>query len=287
MDFICGNVRVQFLGKNILRLEEKKNGRFCDEDTFLIPNRGEFPRDEVVYTEEENVLCFGDYELYLAPDGKSLAGHALRRTATRLHLPPVEKYGEPAGRLLGPRRCLHSRDTPRVFVPEGGYSADRRGEYIIEENVKDIYLLLCGTDAHFLRELYVSLTGRCELVRLSTLGSWNSKYYNYTEETAKGVIRGYEVHRVPLDNLVIDTGWRDSANGWGYDINTSLFPDMKRFLDFAHSHGIEVMFNDHPEPKDGAYIFDEKKSPIAKRAFRGCFPSAWIPGGTTATGEPR
>ncbi len=269
MDFICGNVRVQFLGKNILRLEEKKNGRFCDEDTFLIPNRGEFPRDEAVYTEEENVLCFGDYELYLAPDGKSLAGTRLEKNGRRVYTyRPLKNTGNLPSLARTPEVFALS-DTPHVFVPKGGYSADRRGEYIIEENVKDIYLLLCGTDAHFLRELYVSLTGRCELVRLSTLGSWNSKYYNYTEETAKGVILDYEAHRVPLDNLVIDTGWRDSANGWGYDINTSLFPDMKRFLDFAHSHGIEVMFNDHPEPKDGAYIFDEKEIAYREKSLQG------------------
>ena len=30
---------------------------------------------------------------------------------------------------------------------------------------------------------------------------------------------------------------------------------MKRFLDFAHAHGVEVMFNDHPEPVDGKQVF--------------------------------
>ena len=90
---------------------------------------------------------------------------------------------------------------------------------------------------------------------MSTLGGWNSKYYAYTEEEAKQFILTYEKHDVPLDVMVIDTDWRSCENGWGYDINTKLFPDMKRFLNFAHEHGVEVMFNDHPEPVNGAQVF--------------------------------
>ena len=114
-------------------------------------------------------------------------------------------------------------DTPRITVPEGGYSSERKGEYTVEENVEDIYLLLCEKDAKLLRKLYVELTGKPELVRLSTLGGWNSKYYAYTEEEAKQLILDYEKHDVPLDVMVIDTDWRSCENGWGYDINTKLF----------------------------------------------------------------
>ena len=90
-------------------------------------------------------------------------------------------------------------------------------------------MLLCGKDAKKLRRLYVELTGRNELVRLSTLGGWNSKYYAYTEETAKQLILDYEKYDVPLDVMVIDTDWRSCEGGWGYDINTALFPDLNCF----------------------------------------------------------
>lgn len=30
---------------------------------------------------------------------------------------------------------------------------------------------------------------------------------------------------------------------------------MKRFMDFAHGHGVEIMFNDHPEPVNGTQVF--------------------------------
>ena len=251
---IFGNIRVQLLSENIVRVEYGKNGKFCDENTFFIPNRTDFTGG-VAYTQEEGVVCFGDYELYLPENATSLKGvwlekngksiYTYKKLANSGELPALDKTPE----------AFALSDTPRIIVPEGGYSKQRKGEYVVEENVEDIYLLLCGGDAKKLRRLYVELTGRNELVRLSTLGGWNSKYYAYTEEEAKQLILDYEAHNVPLDVMVIDTDWRSCEHGWGYDINTKLFPDMKRFLDFAHEHGVEVMFNDHPEPVKGTQVF--------------------------------
>lgn len=257
--FIYNNIRIQFLDKDIVRIECSNNGKFCDENTFLVANKTNYAATQVAYTQEEGVICFGEYELYIPVNGKSLSGirlekngkkvYAYKKLANSGELPPLDKTPE----------VFALSDTPRIIVPDGGYSENRNGNYVITENVLDVYLLLCQKDAKKLRRLYLELTGRSELVRLSTLGSWNSKYYAYTEEEAKQVILDYEAHDVPLDNIVIDTDWRSCENGWGYDINTKLFPDMKKFLDFAHSHGVEVMFNDHPEPVDGAHVFEPKE----------------------------
>ena len=250
-----GYVRVQLLNENIVRLEAKRDGKFFDDDSFFIPDKGQYRDSSVLYTREDGVICFGEYELYISENAKSLAGIKLEKNGKRVYtykktvntgeLPPLNKTPE----------VYAVSDNPRITVPEGGYSADRKGEYASEDGAEDVYLLLCGKDPKKLRKLYVELTGRPELVRLSTLGGWNSKYYAYTEEEAKQLILDYEKHNVPLDVMVIDTDWRSCENGWGYDINTKLFPDMKRFLDFAHEHGVEVMFNDHPEPVSGAQVF--------------------------------
>ena len=59
----------------------------------------------------------------------------------------------------------------------------------------------------------------------------------YTEEEARQLILDYENYNVPQDNIVIDTDWRAASDrGIGYDVDTKLFPDMKRFMDFAHAH---------------------------------------------------
>ena len=255
---ISGNVRVQLLSKDIVRIEYGEKERFCDENTFFIPNKSSYDK-KVAYAQKNGAIVFGEYELCVPENAKSLAGVCLYKNGKKVYtykklansgeLPPLNKTPE----------VFAISDTPRITVPEGGYSVNRKGEYKTEENVRDVYLLLCKKDAKLLRKLYVELTGKPELVRLSTLGGWNSKYYAYTEDEAKQLILDYEKYDVPLDVMVIDTDWRSCENGWGYDINEKLFPDMKRFLDFAHAHGVEVMFNDHPEPVDGAHVFEERE----------------------------
>ena len=66
------------------------------------------------------------------------------------------------------------------------------------------------------------------------------------------MILDHKEHNIPLDNMVIDTDWRKANDiGIGYDIATDLFPNMKRFFSFAHKNDVEIMFNDHPEPRSG------------------------------------
>lgn len=252
---IIDNIRVQILSDDIVRIEYGKKGKFEDRDTFFIPNRSKYSDTHIAYTVEENVVCFGEYELYVPENATSLKGVRLEKNGKRVYTYNKSKNSGELPKLNETPDVFAVFDTPRIIVPEGGYSVHRNGEYTVEDGAQDIYLLLCGKDAKKLRRLYVELTGRCELVRLSTLGGWNSKYYAYTEDEAKQLILDYEKHDVPLDVMVIDTDWRSCENGWGYDINTALFPDMKRFLDFAHSRGVEVMFNDHPEPVNGSPVF--------------------------------
>ncbi len=259
-----GSVRIQLLSEEIARIEYARKGKFCDDNTFFIPSRDKFG-EETQFKQYGNYIVFGDYSLSVPEGGRGLSGITLTKNGSNVYrykrllnsgeLPALDKTPE----------VFALSDNPRIIVPEGGYSKDRKGQYKVEENVQDIYLLLCKKDAKKLRKLYVGLTGRNELVRLSTLGGWNSKYYAYTEDEAKQLISDYEKHNVPLDVMVIDTDWRSCEHGWGYDINKKLFPDMKRFLSFAHAHGVEIIFNDHPEPVDGLHVFKSKEIAYRER----------------------
>lgn len=265
---ILNKIRVQLLSDDVVRVELAKGGAFCDDNTFFIPEREQYAENRVAHTLRDGVVYFGAYALYLPQGGATLSGLRLEKNGKRVYtykklantgeLPPLDKTPE----------VFAVSDTPRILIPRGGYSKDRAGQYRVTENVRDVYLLLAGGDAAKLRRLYVALTGRPELVRLSTLGGWNSKYYPYTEEEAKQLILDYEAHGVPLDNIVIDTDWRSCEHGWGYDINTKLFPNMKRFLDFAHAHGVDVMFNDHPEPVDDLHVFRSKEIAYRERSLQ-------------------
>lgn len=251
-----GKIRVQILSKEIVRVEYSPKQEFCDEPTFFIPERN-FPGYpcEAEESKQSFRIRFGAYRLQIMKKSRGFGGLKLYRSGRCVYryrhlvnsgeLPDLGKTPE----------VFALRDAPRIRLPEGGYDCPQgdQSPYRIEERAHDLYLLLCRRDAKRLRRLYVELTGRNELVRLSVFGSWNSKYYVYDDASARGLILDYQAHDVPLDHMVIDTDWRAAAErGIGYDVNTKLFPDMRGFMEFAHSQGVELMFNDHPEPVEGA-----------------------------------
>lgn len=260
--YIYGDIRIQFFSEEIIRIEQSKDGRFCDENTFFVPNKSNYLHTKVGFTVDETGITFGKYRIRFPKNRRTLLGLSIEKEGKTVY-----RYKKLAntGELPPPAKtpCVFAlSDSPRIVVPDNGYSYCgniNSSGYVIDECVRDVYLFLCEKDAKKLRKLFVGLTGQNELVRLSVLGGWNSRYYAYTEETAGQLIEKYERHDIPLDVMVIDTDWRECKNGWGYDVNRKLFPDMERFLDYAHSHGVEIMFNDHPEPVDGASVFEPRE----------------------------
>ena len=262
---VVGNIRVQLLDKNTIRFEEKTESGFLDDNTFLVPNRDEY--EGVIYSEYEDkdykyiemngitiAIPFeteGFEGVYIEKDGKIIYEAEMIRNTGDLPTPSQTPDVFPVG------------DAPRIIVPETGYSYEsyenspREYEnfsgYKIQAKVNDLYVLLPFGDARTLRQAYVNLTGKSEMVRLKNLGSWDSKYFAYSDKTAQEEIDNYKKYDLPLDNLVIDTDWRKSSgSGIGYEIDTRLFPDMEGFLSSVHDQNIEVMFNDHPEPAFGS-----------------------------------
>lgn len=253
-----GSIRIQKLDECILRIEYSKYGEFCDENTFLVAGKSSFTEEyNLNYKEDEYnyLLDFKDYEIRVDKNLKQLTGIAVyknnklvykyKKIANSGELPSIEKTP-----LIFPLI-----DKPQIIVPECGYSYlnKKNNGFKVNKNASDLYLFFVEGDYKLLRKEYVKLTGRPDMVRLKTLGSWNSKYYPYRQDEAEQVIRDYENHNMPLDNIVIDTDWRKASDrGIGYDIDENLFPDMKGFFNFAHDNKVEVMLNDHPEPQDGA-----------------------------------
>jgi alpha-glucosidase (family GH31 glycosyl hydrolase) len=264
--YVCGNIRIQMFNSDVIRIEYGPNGTFCDENTFFIPDKKKSTNQVVYKIESPNdveVLTLGDISIQIPVHATSLQGIKVYQGQKLVYLyKPKYNSGELPPLYKTPFVFALS-DCPRILMPANGYTAQNAegDRYTVDEEAQDIYLLVCRGDAKKLRQIYVELTGRNEMVRLSTLGVWNSKYYAYTQQTALKVMRDYVAYRIPLDNLVIDTDWRATSDrGIGYDVDTNLFPDMEGFLAEAHKNGVEIMFNDHPEPVEGATsVFDPKE----------------------------
>ncbi len=250
-EFITGKIRIQLLSRDIIRLELRGKDGFCDDDTYFVPHRDFAGCDgDARVADGMLVVAVGELSIAVPENAQSLKGARLTRGDDAWSYRRKRNVGE----LPLPSKTpfvFEVTDCPRITLPDGGY---RRGaEYKIDERANDVYLLVCDRDCKKLRRLYVELTGRPELVRLATLGLWNSRYFAHSDASAREMIDEYARRDVPLDNMVLDTDWRKASDrGIGYEVDDALFPDMRTFFDYAHAHGVEIMFNDHPEPVDGA-----------------------------------
>jgi alpha-glucosidase (family GH31 glycosyl hydrolase) len=254
--FIFKNVRVEVISENIIRFEKKFDGRFFDDPTLIVTKKAKDYGEQVIVKGEQFALDLSGYyfkmegddplsNLKVIRDGGEVV-YRYERKIDNGELPKIQETPE----------VFPVFDNPRLILAKDGYSVASiaNGErFVAQKDVDDVYLLLVSKNHKLLRKLFVNLTGGSELVRLSALGVRNSRYYAYSQDEAEKMIRSYSEHGVPLDNMVIDTDWRArSDRGIGYDVDTKLFPDIKAFFSFAHINNVEIMFNDHPEPVDGA-----------------------------------
>lgn len=251
------NLKIELINNHIIHIEY---GNECKKNTFFIPNKNELVYKKITPIKKDNFYCFKikNYFFNIPCEAKKINTLKIDYLDKTIYKFKNSTFN---GELPCPHKTPHIfaiKDCPRIILPKNGYN--EKSQYIIEENVNDYYFILCEKDPILLRKLYVLLTGKNELVRLSTLGLWSSKYYVYTEETAMELIQTYKKYDLPLDNMVLDTDWRKSSEtGIGYDINEKLFPNIKRFFDYAKKNNIEIMFNDHPEPKNNLNVFDSRE----------------------------
>ena len=60
-------------------------------------------------------------------------------------------------------------DVPRILLPEKNCSTSEKKKNILQWDAEDLYLLVCKKDARKLRETYVCLTGRADMLREAVL----------------------------------------------------------------------------------------------------------------------
>ena len=149
-------------------------------------------------------------------------------------------------------------DSPRLLIPESGYVKDNEG-FILEKDVKDLYLLLCEKDYLKLRRQFISLTGKNKLPRFRNFGLFASRDFKHTKKSAIEMIQKYEANGIPLDTFVIDKEWEDPEQP-EYTVNEKLFPNIEDFFRFAHKRKIQVLMNNQPLPfSDTSTVLDKEE----------------------------
>lgn len=254
---IYKDMRLQLLSDTVVRIEDKSNGAFEDRASYTVQNRADWGA-KVEYavnkTDGGYDVVTDCYTVTIPENGTAEDVRIVNSAGKTLY----EFYGKTGTNvyLPSPSEELSSwyfTDSPRAIPSEAGYkptTAPLNG-WTFDEKATDIYAFVPQGNYKTLTEDFVTLTGRSEMVNLKMLGMWDSRYYAYTDETALKQIDDYKSHGFSLDMLTIDTDWRSTAGGWGYDVNTELFPDMRKFLSDAHEKGVGIVFNDHPQPVSG------------------------------------
>ena len=262
-------LRITPLSESVVRLEEKGAKGFEDRQTFYILGRDEFvaPISNFEKVGEEIVIYTEHYIVHIPATATTLSGvyvtdpdgYTLYRynglSLPNTYLPsPYEDL-----------RGWYLSDNPRIVPGEYGYSVtDEEMElngWDFENKAPDVYVFIPQSYEQFCED-YVTLTGKSNLVDLKNLGYWDSRWYVYDDETALQQIQDYLDKGYSIDVLVIDTNWRKgdvnqtpgmdpAVGGMGYEIDENLFPDMTAFLESAHEMGVNIIFNDHPEPVEG------------------------------------
>ncbi len=254
-------IRVQLLSERLVRIEVKGSKGFEDRASFTVQKRRGW--DEVSYTSETvdgyTVISTSAYKVYVPEGTKTPTGcyitdpegntlwHFETNTNSNVYLP------SPSDEL----NSWYFTDSPRVIPSEDGYSVaedySRNNGWDLSNDATDLFIFLPQGNYQNFTSDFIELTGSSEMVNLKMLGYWDSRWYEYSATTALQQIQDYLDRGYSIDMLVIDTDWRTSSSvgGVGYDVNTRLFPDMEEFLAKAHEMGVEIVFNDHPEPVDG------------------------------------
>jgi len=255
---IVGNVRAELLSDSLLRLELRGTEGFEDRPTFHVLER-KWPGAFFTIASNANEVLVRSprYLIHIPANASSLAGVRVESPSGKM-LYSFDGKLENSKWLPGPEEKPESwsfADAPRLIPPSWGAAPAAAGSKTAEtsgwdlgNNAPDIYVFVPGGDYRRLRADFLKLTGPTEMPPLFAFGAFDSRWYDYSETTALKQIDDYRAHKIPLDVLVVDTGWRQGAST-GYQPNTNLFPNMRRFLTEAHAKNVRVLFNDHPEPK--------------------------------------
>jgi alpha-glucosidase (family GH31 glycosyl hydrolase) len=284
---IIGNTRFTFYTDHLVRMEYAQNGRFLDEPTLFAVNRHPEYTGVKIQEKEGNKYIlttpamriefyndgfpFGQTNLFVyyktGHDDKEKRWYiaSLQRNNLKGAIHTLDGVGKPVSLQEG----LLSRD--------GWYLINDTGKDIVKDgwicsrdknHVQDLYLFIYGDDYKAALKSLRAVSGPAPMTRKYVHGSWYCRWWNYTDDDYRQIVREYKEHDFPLDILVFDMGWHTQDakigtghagnRGWtGYSWNRKLIPNPEQLIDEFRKDHIHVALNEHPHdglrPHEDAY----------------------------------
>jgi alpha-glucosidase (family GH31 glycosyl hydrolase) len=271
-----GNARFTFITAGLVRMEYALNGNFVDDSTLFAVNRnvsyadiqveekskGKYtlstPLMRIEYV--DNGFPFGQQNLraYFQHRGKEknwLISHSTKQGNLGGALETLDGVWHPVELqegLLSREGWYLIRDSNKELL-KNGWVESRSPDHL-----QDLYLFIYGDDFRAALKSLQAISGAVPMTRKYVHGAWYCRWWNYTADDYRQLVKEYSEHHFPLDIMVFDMGWHTQKEaiagtghagntGWtGYTWNRSLIPDPAKLIKEFKAQGIHVALNEHP-----------------------------------------
>lgn len=282
---VIGNSRFTFITPGLVRLEYALDGKFLDDPTLFAYNRDTDYQDVKVEKKDGNRYTITTPEMRLEFTND---GFPFGQTNLRVYYKQggKEKWwyiaSEQGHNLGGAVTTLDAIGGPidlqeGLLSRDGWYVINDTGKEILKngwvenryrEHVQDIYLFVYGNDYKSALKSLKAISGPAPMTRKYVHGSWYCRWWNYTDDDYREIVKEYKEHDFPMDILVFDMGWHTQKEakagtghagmkGWtGYSWNRDLIKDPAGLIGELKNDGIYVVLNEHPH--DGLRDHDDR-----------------------------
>ncbi len=264
MEKIFKHLKFYTLENDILRFEYSPNDHFSNQDTLYIASK-KLSNEELEINQDSGLvsILYKGFEIIFSEEGTLESLQIVKEGKVVYKYKDIKNTGE----LPLPNKTpevFPLMDSPRVLIPEGGYAPDSEN-FVVEDDVKDLFLLFCEKDHLKLRRQMISLTGKNKLPRFRNFGLFASKEYAYTQKKAIETIQKYESRNIPLETFVLCS---DELKDKQYNINPALFANIEDFIRICHKRDIQVVIADKPHPfQEGSKVFDKEEIEFRNNAL--------------------
>ncbi|WP_310391857.1 TIM-barrel domain-containing protein [Hymenobacter sp.] len=272
---VIGRARFTVIAPELIRMEYSADGAFLDDSTLFAVNRSartdsfEIKRVGNRYdiTTRRMQVHFVDtgapfspmnltitvnaqpknyeWKAFVSQDDKNLGGTVSTLDGVRGAIPTDDG-------LLS-RNGWKVIDDSNQEIVKNGWVAERPVSHL-----KDLYFFAYGSDYKAALRALTRLSGTVPMTRKYVHGSWYCRWWDYSAEEYRDIVKGYREHDFPLDVMVLDMGWHTQKDattgmghanmfGWtGYTWNKQLFPAPAALLGELKKDHLFIALNDHP-----------------------------------------
>lgn len=258
---MAGDVRFTVITPQLIRIEQARSGGFVDEPSLFAVNRAaRFTGYKVASKAGKTIIDTGVIRLTYMADGKPLGPGNLQASVKKGAQTVDWKPGMANTQNLGGTESTLDgwngarRLSDGVISRDGWFLLDDSTRHLLtadwvkerpKEAGADWYLFGYGDDYKAALKSMTAIGGVVPMPRRYALGAWYSRYWPYSSDDYRAIIKEYAAHDFPLDVIVMDMDWHE--DGWtGWSWNRKLLPDAEDLLKWFHQQGLAVTLNLHP-----------------------------------------